>query len=179
MQLPLKKSRQLTTFLFLTFVIGVLWFNPAFANRNSISFLSIGTEQGLPQSTVNTIFQDSQGFIWIGTYDGLSRYDGYQFVNFKNNPQDPSSISNNIVVSIIEDRDGFLWVGTAQNGVNRFDPNTGSFKRFIASEDDFDSLSHPQVRTIHQDSSGRIWVGTSHGLNLFLPEKEAFAPFLS
>ncbi|MET1254888.1 two-component regulator propeller domain-containing protein [Aliikangiella maris] len=150
---------------------------PALANRNSISFLHIGTEQGLPQSTVNTIFQDSQGFIWIGTYDGLTRFDGYRFVNFKNNPQDPTSLSNNIVVSIIEDKQGFLWIGTDQNGVNRFNPDTGEFVRFVASENDFDSLSHPQVRVIHQDKKGRIWIGTTHGLNLYLPEKQAFAHF--
>ncbi|MGX5175419.1 two-component regulator propeller domain-containing protein [Aliikangiella sp. IMCC44653] len=147
------------------------------ASRNSVSFKHIGTEHGLPQSTVNTILQDSHGFIWIGTYDGLSRYDGIRFVNFKNNPQDPNSLSNNIVVSIVEDHEGYLWVGTAQNGVNRFDPKTGTFTRFLAKQDDFDSLSHPQVRVIHQDSNQRIWVGTSHGLNLYLPEKQAFAHF--
>ena len=161
-------------------VVASLLASPiAFAGRESISFLHIGTEQGLPQSTVNTIYQDSKGFIWIGTYDGLTRYDGYRFVNFKNNPQDTESLSNNIVVSIIEDQNGYLWIGTAQNGVNRFDPSTGEFKRFISSQaDDFDSLTNPQVRVIHQDTNGRIWVGTNHGLNHYLPEKNAFAHFL-
>ena len=163
-------------------LISLAWFatwitTPVLANRNSLSFLQLGTEQGLPQSTVNTIFQDSHGFIWIGTYDGLTRYDGYRFVNFKNNPQDPSSISNNIVVSIIEDQQGYLWVGTAQNGLSRFNPQTGEFKRFLADPNDFDSLSHPQVTALHQDPTGRIWVGTTHGLNLFLPDKQAFAHF--
>ncbi len=88
-------------------LLWLLFFcSSTYASRNSISFLQIGTEQGLPQSTVNTIFQDSQGFIWIGTYDGVTRYDGYQFVNFKNIPQDSSSISNNVIVSIIEDDEG-------------------------------------------------------------------------
>ena len=147
------------------------------ANRDSISFQHINTEQGLPQSTVNTVFQDSHGFIWIGTFDGLTRYDGYSFVNFKNNPLDSNSLSNNIVVSIIEDELGFLWVGTKQNGINRFDPNTGKFTRFLSQLDDFDSLNHPQVNVIHQDTMGRIWVGTNGGLNLFVPEKQAFAHF--
>lgn len=161
------------------FLLGLLllFSSSAFASRSSISFLQIGTEQGLPQSTVNTIFQDSQGFIWIGTYDGVTRYDGYQFVNFKNNPQDPSSISNNVIVSIIEDDEGYLWIATAQNGVNRFNPETGEFKRFLSNQDDFDSLSHPQVTVIHQDIKGRIWIGTNYGLNLYLPDKQAFAHF--
>jgi len=145
--------------------------------RDSISFQHIGTEQGLPQSTVNTIFQDSRGYMWFGTYDGLSRYDGYQFVDFKNDPSDEYSLSNNIVVSIVEDHLGYLWVGTAQNGVNRFDPTTGLFERFISKNDDFDSLSNSQVNVIYQDTNQRIWIGTDHGLNLFLPEKMAFAHF--
>ena len=149
----------------------------AVADRESISFRHIGTEDGLPQGTVNVVFQDSRGYIWIGTYDGLSRYDGYQFVNFKNDPSNDSSISNNIVVSIIEDHLGYLWIGTAQNGVNRFDPKTGIFERFLSKPDDFDSLSNSQVKVIYQDQKQRIWIGTDLGLNLFLPEKKAFAHF--
>jgi two-component system, sensor histidine kinase ChiS len=150
---------------------------PVNANRNSVSFKQIGTEQGLPQSTVNTIFQDKKGFIWIGTYDGLSRFDGYNFVNFKNNPQDETSLSHNIVLSIIEDSRGYIWVGTQQNGLNRLDPTTGKFKRFLSTPDDFDSLSDPQVNVVHQDSNGRIWAGTNTGLNLYLEDKQAFAYF--
>jgi len=150
---------------------------PLQAARDSVSFQHLGTEKGLPQSTINVIFQDSQGYMWFGTYGGLSRFDGYQFVTFKNDPNDPNSLSNNIVVSIIEDNLGYLWVATAQNGVNRFNPNTGQFTRFISKNDDFDSLSHAQVQVIHQDKKGRIWIGTNHGLNLYLPEKQAFARF--
>jgi signal transduction histidine kinase/ligand-binding sensor domain-containing protein/class 3 adenylate cyclase/CheY-like chemotaxis protein len=115
--------------------------------------------------------------MWFGTFDGLSRFDGYEFVNFKNDPSNPNSISNNIVVSIVEDANGLLWIGTAQNGVNRFDPKTGLFTRFVSKSDDFDSLSHTQVNVIHIDQQQRLWVGTDNGLNLFLPEKQAFAHF--
>ncbi len=157
--------------------IFVLFTAPLQAARDSVSFQHLGTENGLPQSTINVIFQDSQGYMWFGTYGGLSRFDGYQFVTFKNDPSDPNSLSNNIVVSIIEDQEGYLWVATAQNGVNRFDPKTGQFTRFISKNDDFDSLSHAQVQVIHQDQKGRIWIGTNHGLNLYLPDKNAFARF--
>ncbi len=115
--------------------------------------------------------------MWFGTYDGLSRYDGYQFVTFKNDPSDKNSLSGNIVVSIIEDSSGFLWVGTNQNGVNRFNLKTGDFDRFIPSNDDFDSLSHSKTYKIFEDQAKRIWVATEHGLNLYLPKKNAFAHF--
>jgi len=166
---------KLISWLFLLLVMTVNL--PIYAARDSISFQHLSTDDGLPQSTVNVIFQDSHGYMWFGTFDGLSRFDGYQFVNFKNDPDNPLSISNNIVVSIKEDAQGFLWIGTAQNGVNRFDPKTGSFTRFLAKNDDFDSLSHAQVNVIHIDQQQRVWVGTDHGLNLFLPEKQAFAQF--
>lgn len=166
------------TFLTLAFsALLVLFSYNALAERDSISFQHISTEDGLPQSTVNVIFQDSNGFMWFGTYDGLSRYDGYQFVTFKNDPSAANSLSNNIVVSIIEDSQGFLWVGTAQNGVNRFDPKTGDFERFIPTNNDFDSLSHPKVYKVFEDQAKRIWVATEHGLNLYLPDTKNFAHF--
>ena len=172
-------NKALSTFIrVILLLVASLGWNPAlWAARDSISFQHIGTKQGLPQSTVNTIFQDSRGYMWFGTYDGLSRYDGYQFVNFKNDPDNEESISNNIVVSIIEDHQGYLWIGTAHNGLNRFDPKTGIFERFVSKNDDFDSLSNAQVNVIYQDTNQRIWIGTDRGLNLYLPEKKAFAHF--
>jgi two-component system, sensor histidine kinase ChiS len=167
-----------TSFRLLLLVLACLsWVDQALAARDSISFQHIGTKQGLPQSTVNAIFQDTRGYMWFGTYDGLSRYDGYQFVTFKNDPSNELSISNNIVTSIIEDHQGFLWVGTAHNGLNRFNPKTGIFQRFLSKSDDFDSLSNSQVNAIYQDQQNRVWIGTDRGLNLYLPEKQAFAHF--
>ena len=175
----MKKAFIKIHFTYLLLLSLVCFCNPVNAARESISFQHIGTSSGLPQSTVNVIYQDHLGYMWFGTYDGLSRFDGYQFVNFKNDPSDPDTISNNIVVSIVEDHLGFLWIGTAQNGVNRFDPKTGKFTRFLAKSGDFDSLSHSQVNVIHEDQSHRIWIGTDRGLNLFLPEKQAFAHFFN
>jgi two-component system sensor histidine kinase ChiS len=170
-------NKRLIILFILVITYGLTYSAQVLAVRDSISFQHISTEDGLPQSTVNVIFQDSNGFMWFGTYDGLSRYDGYQFVTFKNDPSDVNSLSSNIVVSIIEDYNGYLWVATAQNGVNRFDPKTGEFDRFVPSNSDFDSLSHSKVYKVFEDPAHRIWVATEHGLNLYLPNKNAFAHF--
>ena len=110
--------------------------SPAFANA-SVRFKHINTEQGLANSRVLSIIQDRQGFIWIGTAEGLDRYDGQDFVHFQNDVDEPRSISNNVVSSIYEDSEGYIWAGTA-GGLNRFDPATESFIRYQHDPDNAD-----------------------------------------
>ncbi len=92
--------------------------NPPQYNR----FMKLSVEQGLSQSTVFSILEDSRGFMWFGTRTGgLNRYNGYEFTAFKNNPQNKNSLSSNEVISLYEDFSGTLWVGTRNGGLNRFD----------------------------------------------------------
>src|SRR4249919_1475578 len=91
-----------------------------------LNFKRIGIEQGLSNSTVEAIYQDHRGFIWIGTRDGLNRFDGYQMVVYRYDPKDSSSISDNFIRYIYEDRNQSLWIGTI-NGLNRFDAAKNSF----------------------------------------------------
>ncbi|MCB0588707.1 MAG: hypothetical protein KDD06_25675, partial [Phaeodactylibacter sp.] len=94
-----------------------------------VRFDQLNVEHGLSQNTVNCIIKDSRGYLWIGTNDGLNRYDGYQFAVFRHLKQDSSSLSDNKVYALLEDRAGRLWVGT-KNGLNRYDRNKGCFMRF-------------------------------------------------
>src|SRR6185295_5417007 len=91
-------------------------------------FTHITVEQGLSQSTVQVILQDHLGVIWIGTEEGLNRYDGYTFAVCKNDPQDAASLPANIITMLFEDRAPRLWVGTA-TGLAVFDPRTEAFER--------------------------------------------------
>ena len=95
-----------------------------------LRFGRIGLERGLSQSTVFVTYQDSQGYLWFGTEDGLNKYNGYNFDVYKFDPTDSASISNNIVRCIQEDKDGDLWIGT-DNGLNRYNRHNGSFTRFL------------------------------------------------
>ena len=94
-----------------------------------IRFDRISLEQGLSQSVVNCILQDSKGFMWFGTEDGLNRYDGYEFRVYKTDPENHNTLSDNFVQSISEDPEGKLWIGTFAGGLNRFDRETEQFTR--------------------------------------------------
>src|ERR1700761_7451791 len=96
------------------------------AQISDVRFRHLSNEQGLSNSTVNCIFQDSRGFIWLGTRDGLNRYDGVSFVVYKNDEKKSASISDNFINCIYEDSRHMLWIGTSY-GLNCFDPVTNSF----------------------------------------------------
>ncbi|QHS60030.1 two-component regulator propeller domain-containing protein [Chitinophaga agri] len=135
---------------------------PAFCQAPVLHFRHLTNEQGLSNSTVESIFQDSRGFMWFGTRDGLNKYDGYQVVVYRYSAEDSTSISDNYIKYIYEDRQQNLWVAT-QNGLNRFDARKNSFTRFRHKAGDPRSLGHNQVTCIYEDTKGRLWVGTDGG----------------
>ena len=143
-----------------------------------LKFKRIGTAQGLPQNTITTLFKSSDGRLWVGTQNGLSWFDGYQFHTFKSDNSDPHSISDNFIWSIAEDNNGYLWVGTRIGGLNRLDLSNNRFKSFTHNTDDPGSIGGNNVLSLLFDSQRRLWVGTSGGgLNLFDFEKESFKRF--
>ena len=125
----------------------------------------IGLEEGLSQSSIMAIAQDSRGFLWFGTQDGLNRYDGYDFSVLKNEPFDPNSLSHNHIRALLIDRQDVLWVGTGGGGMNIYNPENQSFTRLQYSPEDAGSLSNNYITTIYQDLDGTIWIGTHNGLN--------------
>ena len=139
-----------------------------------LRFDHISIEQGLSQSSVRVILQDSRGFMWFGTEDGLNRYDGYNFKTFKPDPDVASSLSDRWINAILEDKEGFIWVATGQGGINRYDPNSQQFTRFLHDEQNPASLSDNHVNVLFMDKDGRIWVGTHSGLDLFYPKTNSF-----
>ncbi len=129
-------------------------------------FDHLGIEQGLSQSSVYVIFQDSAGFLWFGTEDGLNRYDGYTFKTFKPEPDSPNSLSDRWITAIAEDRDGYLWIGTRQGGLNRYDPRTGKFSVFRHDKENPASIGDDHINALYVDRDGNLWVGTEQGLEL-------------
>ena len=149
-----------------------------FAQAPKLRFTHLSNEQGLSNSTIESIFQDSRGFIWFGTRDGLNRYDGNEIVVYRNDPFDTASLSDNYIRCIYEDRAHQLWVGTI-NGLNRLNRENNHFTRFRHRKDeDQTSLSHNLVTSIAEDKNGNLWVGTfGGGLNLFDSKRESFRHF--
>lgn len=127
--------------------------------KENIRFKCISTEQGLSQVTVNCIFQDSKGFMWFGTQDGLNRYDGYEFKVYKYDPLDKETLSDSFILCIHEDSVGALWIGTETGGLNKFNPNTGKFTRYQQNSKDSNCLHH-KVNCIFEDQFGILWIGT-------------------
>lgn len=165
--MPLDRSL-LCRLLCRTFLLAVTLFyylpgtTDVFAQQPSISFKHIQNEQGLSNSTIECIFQDSRGFLWFGTRDGLNRYDGYQLTVYRYDPKIPGSISDNYIKTIGEDSNKVLWIGTS-NGLNRFDEKNQQFTRFKHDAANPHSLPNNQVNTLFKDRSGKLWAGTAAG----------------
>ena len=163
-----------------TFLIGLLFTSFAvFPQSQHLTFEHIGTTQGLSQSNVICTLQDSRGFMWFGTREGLNKYDGYTFTVFKNNAQDDKSLSNNFVNDIVEDGKGYCWIGTWGGGLDRYDRKTNQFVHFRHKPNDPTSLSSNLVLSLLCDSRGVIWVGTEDGgLNKMDPVTGRFVHYL-
>ena len=142
-----------------------------------LRFERIGLEEGLSQSVVNTILQDRYGFLWVGTADGLNRYDGYSFEVFRPDPDDAASISDRWITALLEDRRGDLWIGTFLGGLNRFDYKTGKFTPYVHESLNENSLAGNHVTALLEDQQGFLWIGTKKGLDRFDPRAGVFEHF--
>ncbi len=154
--------------------VSFLLFLLALADRSlaqiNLRFKKISVKDGLSQSTITFILQDSRGYIWISTADGLNRYDGYSFTVFRNNPDDPTSIATGETGSIIEDENHRLWI-TTRKGISVYDPRTEKFTNYAHNDADTNSLVKCyNYFKVFQDASGRYWIATESGLEL-LDEK--------
>lgn len=146
-------------------------------------FKQLTTLDGLSQNDVNCIFQDSRGFIWIGTNDGLNRYDGYSFKIYRKQPRQEDGLAGNVIHVITEDKLGNLWIGTSDNGVCKFDVANNAFKSYLSTADNPELSSSDRILKLQSDSSNNIWVITHQGVNVIndksgeiisIPEEEIY-----
>ncbi|MCB9353978.1 MAG: helix-turn-helix domain-containing protein [Lewinellaceae bacterium] len=114
---------------------------------------------------VQSIAQDSAGFMWFGSQYGLHRWDGYRFKTFLTNTLDSGAISSNYVEYIYVSKDGSLWLGTWGGGLNHFDPKTQRFTQYLHDPLNPASLSNNYVTQVLEDKDGYMWVSTLYGLN--------------
>ena len=126
--------------------------------------------EGISQLSVMTIYQDSRGYLWFATKNGLNRFNGKEYKIYHREDGNEQSLSNNSVTSITEDQEGYLWVGT-NNGLNRIDLNTNEIKRYNLETN---GLVANSISTVYTDRSGCLWVGTWEGLNRYNREGDHF-----
>ena len=141
------------------------------AQEKIIKFTNLDPSDGLSQATVYDVLQDHLGFIWIGTSDGLNKYDGTRFEVYRHQPEDSLSISDSDIRFIYEDGNKRLWIGSS-GGLDLLDRNINGFVHFHHAPERLHSLSSNLISDIGEDSRGQIWVATKHPrlqLHLFDP----------
>ncbi|MEA4850863.1 MAG: two-component regulator propeller domain-containing protein [Paludibacter sp.] len=148
------KKRTLLIFFVLIFSFSAL------IGQEHVVFQHFSVENGLSQNTVMAIMQDSKGFMWFGTWDGLNKFDGYEFTVYKSHPGDHSNIANNRIDYIHEDKFGYIWFQTYDGKIHRFNPKTEQFYSLPYSTSRFVYSVERSNRFI-ETSNGELWIATN------------------
>ncbi len=146
-------------------VIFGLFFSFIVEAQENFYFDHIGTDDGLSQSDVNCIYQDSYGFMWFGTHDGLNRYDGYSFSVFKPD-QKSTNINSNLIYAMTGDDNGNLWIGSTGDGLFYYDKKKETFRQFKYNKEDDHSISNNYITRLYIDSKNRLWIATKEDVNM-------------
>lgn len=138
---------------------------PPLIDEHDIRFVQLSAGGEPFKKWVFSIAQDDYGFVWLGTDDGLYRYDGYTLKAYRHDPKNPQSLSDNTVIVIYKGRTGVLWIGTAYGGLNKLDLAQNTFTHYQHDTNDSRSLIDQNVIRIFQDRAGSLWIGTNGGLD--------------
>lgn len=135
-------------------------------------FTAYSIRNGLSQSSISALIQDHHGFLWVGTWDGLNRYDGYEFRVYRPNAERPGSLSDGLVTSLALAANGGLWIGTRHGGLNYYRRHDDRFIAFTTTEGPA-RLPGNRVDVVFSASDGATWVGTDAGLMRMLGPVES------
>lgn len=152
----------------LTVLLLLCWTS---GRANRFAFLKYEVDDGLSNNTVRCVVQDSLGFMWFGTADGLSRFDGRHYRNYYRDADNPKALGNSSIFSLYVAGDGRLWIGTA-SGIYIYDPAPDSFGHFSLETENHVRIGS-RVNSITGADDGRIWIGTQgQGLFIYDPSAE-------
>lgn len=168
------KSIRINKFLFLLTVFCIVNSNLLFAQNEkpSVNFTNLQTEEGLANNHIAALTQDSFGFIWVGTTNGLCRYDSKE--EFTTYNESNSGLKSNNIRALLTDSKNNIWIGTRLGGLSYFNQSNGTWSTYMHNPEDPNSISNDEILTIIEDRKGRIWIGTENGLNLYLKETDNF-----
>jgi len=164
------------------FIIGIMFFllfgHQAFSQQQHLKFNHLDITAGLSQNNVLCVLQDSRGFMWFGTRDGLNKYDGYKFTVYRNNEKDEHSISNNFINDLIEDKSGRIWVATNGGGLNCYNRNKDQFTRYKHIKNNTATPGSDLIACLMEDHEGYLWIGTANaGLDILNPRRNQFVHY--
>jgi len=165
--------------IFLTLILFVLLLNSTRAQQNrDFFFQKLTTFNGLSSNNIQCIFRDSRGYVWIGTPNGLNRYDGKNIKVYHHDANNSHSLPRESIRQITEDKKGILWLG-ADYGLIEFNPFTDQFKLYRHEAGNTKSLSEDHIPVPFIDSKNNLWIATEKGMQLFNPRLHAIESFQS
>jgi ligand-binding sensor domain-containing protein/signal transduction histidine kinase len=160
-------------FIYLVALMVLLGMNCR-VNGQAITFSKIVPPNGKTFKHITGIVQDVNGYMWFSSKNGIFRFDGYQMINYKNNPLDPNSLASNQMDAICTDSTGSVWVATLDAGLDKLDPSTGIFKHYRHDPKVPGSLHSDYTCALFVDQEGILWVATNEGLDRFDSQNEKF-----
>jgi len=166
------KSFRLYYLLFAIF----LFFENAVAQENQFTVEHFSINNGLSQNFANSIYQDKYGYIWVGTQDGLNRFDGYEFVTYRQDSNNEYSLSNSYVVDIVGSKDSVIWLIT-NDGLEKFNYDTNRFLTVLKNKHHNKSVYSTKVKSLFENEKGQLWIRTIDGFILYSPNEEQFLEY--
>jgi len=151
---------------------------PSTLLQKNITFDQIQQKLGLTQASINCLLQDREGYLWIGTWSGLIRFDGYSTTTYYSSSA-AGKIKSNKIQTLYEDSKGNLWIGTHMGGLFRYHRNDDTFIHYAHNSSDPESLSSNNISKIQEDKDGNLWVATEYGLNVFDDKQNSFRRFFN
>ncbi|WP_396185825.1 two-component regulator propeller domain-containing protein [Flavobacterium sp.] len=161
-------------FSLLLFVFLTNWINEPIYGQSPSIFKKIDQANGLSNDRVSSIVKEKNGFVWIGTDNGLNRYDGNKIKIY--NKQN-SAISSNDISDLLIDRKGKIWIATFGGGLNLYNPSNDTFITYKNSTNDPTSIPTNEINTVFEDSKGVIWLGTKNGISFFNNKQQTFKTY--
>lgn len=167
------KTKQIESYFGLFFLLLHSFFLPCFG-QSQVIFNKINQTTGLSNDRVSSIVKEKNGFVWIGTENGLNRFDGNKIKIY--NKQN-SGLSSNDIADLLIDRKGKIWIATLGGGLNLYNPSNDKFVAYKNISSDNSSIPSNELNTIFEDSKGIIWVGTKNGLSFFNEKEQYFKTY--
>ncbi|MGJ8691872.1 MAG: EAL domain-containing protein [Thalassotalea sp.] len=165
------KNVSLVSLIGLTFIVSQQTLASTF--QQSLKFDHFTVANGLSQNSTYSITQDQENFIWIATQDGLNRFDGENFIQYRKNNSDANSIADNFIRKVFVDKQNTLWVGT-DNGLSRYNRLSDNFDNYYTSTEDSNTLTDNTIWDIYQDNNGTVLVSTDSGLHKYNAKENHF-----
>ncbi len=160
--------KNIQTLFFFLFITGFITAQNRFINIKHYSI-----DNGLSQNYTTDICQDKSGFIWIGTQDGLNRFDGYEFKTFRQNPANKYSISDNYIINLFASDDSLLWI-VNNSGLEVYNHKTNQFRSVLKNKQSKNSTYSTNIKTVEVDKEGIVWLRTTESIIEFNPSKNNF-----